>query len=288
VVQLLEKARSDPRVAGVVLRVNSPGGSALASDSIYHAIQELKEAEIPVVCSMSNYAASGGYMIAVACDKIIAQPTTITGSIGVIGGKITFQRFLDRYGVKFDKVQFGKNSTAMSAFEDFNSAQMKRLDKDIDVLYKDFVEKVAKGRNMKYQEALKLAKGRVWTGRQAQECGLVDELGGLEKAVADCAANAKLDLVKDGVKVEDYPPQPTMKEVFKKLLKSRARNDDDDISVTSLLLPVMTSYMTQILGGGQSLHDIARWSLDIQKTMDIAKRQQSGYETKAPQFPEFK
>jgi protease-4 len=175
----LSTAKNDKRVAGVILRVDSPGGSAVASDSIARAVSDLIAFGKPVVCSMGNLAASGGYMIAAPCTRIISQPTTLTGSIGVIAGKINAQELLKRHGVDVETItDFSDNGTAFSPFSDFTPAQLARLEENMDDVYTSFLGHVCYHRRLSAETMAKIAKGRVWTGRQAMTLGLVDEMGG--------------------------------------------------------------------------------------------------------------
>ncbi|CAM9358686.1 unnamed protein product [Scytosiphon promiscuus] len=189
----LQEAADDPTVAAVVIRVDSPGGSAVASDSIAATVQRVRRAGKPVVCSMGDLAASGGYMIAAACDTIVAQPTTITGSIGVIAAKVSVKRLLKDWGIHVDTIELSENHLAFSPYQqEFSAKQRSLMDKRVGEIYEDFVGDVATGRKMSVEEVLKVAKGRVWTGRQALERGLVDELGGLNSAIVIAKKTAGL------------------------------------------------------------------------------------------------
>ncbi|KAG2438620.1 hypothetical protein HXX76_005169 [Chlamydomonas incerta] len=198
--QLLE----DPDVRAVVVRVNSPGGSALASDTIYHELQRLRAAGKPVVVSMGDVAASGGYYIAAAADAVVAQPGTVTGSIGVVAGKINVGRTLEEAGVRSEGVTVGRNAGLLSPFTGLEPEQAAQVEALVDHVYDDFLDKVAKSRGRPVSEVRQLAKGRVYTGRQAHAIGLVDELGGLEAAVSRAKALAKLP---EDVAVVEHPPR---------------------------------------------------------------------------------
>lgn len=211
VCETLRKAKKDPTIGAVVLRVESPGGSVVASDSISAAVKSLRDAGKPVVCSMGNVAASGGYMIAAACTEIVALPTTVTGSIGVVGGKATFQRLLAKYGADVDSVWLGPNQSAFSLLSDFTPLQRKRINREIDEVYESFLSHVAQGRNLTVEQVRKVARGRAWTGRQAHEFGLVDYLGGLDSAVARSRVVA--DLPEDTMAVI-YPSRKTFAQIL--------------------------------------------------------------------------
>lgn len=187
IVEAIRKAEEDRTVKAIVLRVDSPGGSAVASDLIWHALTQCKK---PVVASMSDVAASGGYYISMAAKQIYAEPDTLTGSIGVVGGKIALGGLYDLVGITTETISRGKNagmlSTATSPFTDSERAKLKGLMEDV---YSQFLDKALEGRKkagvkMSREELTKLAAGRVWTGRQAKENGLVDQLGTLDDAVA--------------------------------------------------------------------------------------------------------
>jgi len=178
----LRSALSDERVRAVLLRVNSPGGSATASDTIWREVVRLRAAGKPVVVSMSDVAASGGYYIAAAADVIVAQPGTITGSIGVIMGKPVLEDALHRVGVTTDSVSVGAGATMLSPFHPFTEDEWSRINVWMDAIYRDFTEKVASGRQMPVERVHEVARGRVWTGADAAQNGLVDELGGMRAA----------------------------------------------------------------------------------------------------------
>jgi protease-4 len=179
----LRAATTDDRVRAVVLRVDSPGGSAVASDTIWREVCRVREAGKPVVVSMGNAAASGGYYIACPADVIVASPATLTGSIGVFGGKFVLADLLERVGVTTGSVEQGARSLMFSARRRFTDAELARLSSTIDAIYDDFVAKVAQGRQRSVVEIDAVARGRVWTGHDAVGAGLVDELGGLRAAV---------------------------------------------------------------------------------------------------------
>lgn len=180
----LRAARRDEHVKAVVFRVDSPGGSYVASDAIWREVVLTRRAGKPIVVSMGDLAASGGYMVSMAADAIVAQPGTLTGSIGVFGGKAVIGGLLEKLGVTSETVGEGANSAMFSPTNGFSEAQWARINAWLDRVYDDFVNKVAEGRSLTRERAHELAKGRVWTGADAQAGGLVDELGGLEDALA--------------------------------------------------------------------------------------------------------
>ncbi|HZB50804.1 MAG TPA: signal peptide peptidase SppA, partial [Mycobacteriales bacterium] len=188
----LRSAARDDSIGAVVLRVDSPGGSYVASDVIWREVRQLRRAGKPVVASMGDVAASGGYFVAMGADAIVAQPGTITGSIGVFAGKVVATGLLDRLGVGTDAVVEGRHARMFSPRVGFDEEGRRRLEEWLDRVYADFVGKVAEARSLTPERAHELARGRVWTGADAHERGLVDELGGVERAVELVAARAGL------------------------------------------------------------------------------------------------
>jgi protease-4 len=178
----LRSARHDERARAVLLRVNSPGGSAVASDTIWREVVRIRAAGKPVVVSMGDVAASGGYYISMAADIIVAQPGTLTGSIGVILGKPVLADALDRAGITTDSVSVGTGATMFAPTHPFTDEEWQRINTWLDAVYRDFTEKVAAGRRMPVDRVDQVARGRVWTGADAAGNGLVDELGGLQAA----------------------------------------------------------------------------------------------------------
>jgi protease-4 len=209
----LINAREDERVKAVVLRVNSPGGSALVSDIIWREVV-LTKAEKPVVVSMGNVAASGGYYISCAADYIYADPTTITGSIGVFGLLPNISGFMtNKMGVTFDEVATNENADIMSITKPISTYQREVIQNSVERVYDSFIGKVAEGRNMTKEDVDRIGQGRVWSGTQALEIGLVDELGGLENAVTKAAELAELE----DFKLKSLPVQ---KDPFQEILQS--------------------------------------------------------------------
>ena len=187
--EAFEKARTDGTVRAVVLRIDSPGGSALASDLIWREVM-LTQREKPVVVSMGDVAASVGYYIAMAAGTIVAHPSTLTGSIGVFGGKLNMKGFYNKIGLTKEIIAHGQNATLYSDYGGFTPTERERVEKMMKTVYKDFVSKAAEGRNKSFDEVDEIAQGRVWTGKQAKALGLVDELGGLETALSIAKARA--------------------------------------------------------------------------------------------------
>ena len=213
-ISALKQADGDKTVQAIVLRVDSPGGSALASDLIWREIQRIKK---PVIASMGNIAASGGYYISMGCDQIFAQPGTLTGSIGVVGGKISFGGLFDRFGVKTEVISKGKNSGLLSTTSPMTESERTIWKTNMEDVYRQFTSKAAAGRKLSLEELEPLASGRVWTGRQAKAHRLVDDMGTLQEAIQAARKAAKL-------------------------------NADEKTEL--LILPESQSFLDQLLGGG--------------------------------------
>lgn len=207
----IRKAKEDNKVKAIVLRVDSPGGSALVSDIIWREIEKAKERK-PVVVSMGNVAASGGYYIAAGADKIFAEPTTVTGSIGVFGTIPNMAELAGDIGINAEQVGTNKNSVDYSLFEPMSEEFREVVQEGIEEVYDTFLARVAAGRGITIAEADSMAQGRVWSGVTAKELGLVDELGSLEDAIAEAAKMADL---------EDYGIRklPRYKSGFEKLME---------------------------------------------------------------------
>jgi protease-4 len=189
----LRAAAADEGARAVVLRVNSPGGSVTASDAIWREVVRVRAAGKPVIVSMGDVAASGGYFIAAPADVIVAQPGTITGSIGVILGKPVLRDLFGRAGISTDAVsEEGANATMFSSSRPFSESEWSRIDEWLDAVYADFTEKVASGRRMDVSRVHELARGRVWTGADAVANGLADETGGMSEAIAIARTRAGL------------------------------------------------------------------------------------------------
>jgi len=192
ITRALRKAKEDEDIKAVVLRVNSPGGSALTSDIIWREVELLKESK-PVVVSMGDVAASGGYYIAVGANKIFAEPTTITGSIGVFGTIPNISELAGNIGINAEQVGTNENSVDYSLFEPMTNNFRIQMEEGIAATYSTFLERVSQGRGITVAQADSLAQGRVWSGTDALRLGLIDELGGLEKAIEAAAELAELE-----------------------------------------------------------------------------------------------
>lgn len=203
----LRKLRQDERIKAVVLRINSPGGGSLASDVIWREVLKASE-EKPVIASMSDIAASGGYYIAMACDSIVAQPMTLTGSIGVFSMHFNAKELLeDKLGITTDVVKTGELSDVFTVARPFTEYEKNLFQKSADQTYETFLKKAAQGRELPLEQISAVAGGRIWSGVQARENGLVDALGGLEDAIAMAAQAAGLE--EGDYKLRYYPRQKT-------------------------------------------------------------------------------
>lgn len=223
-VEEISKARKNDRVKAIVLRINSPGGSALASDIMWREIMLTTKVK-PVIASMSDYAASGGYYLAMGCDTIVAQPTTITGSIGVFSVLFDVSSFLDnKIGITFDEVKTGDIGQLVTITRPLTDVEKAIWQKKTNEIYNSFTTKAAEGRNMSVEELRKVASGRVWTGAQAKERGLVDVLGNFEDAVKIAAEKAG---VKNDYRIRYYPKQKSFIEEW--------LSEADDYTETRLL-----------------------------------------------------
>lgn len=218
--RLLRQVRQDEGVKAVVLRVNSPGGSVTGSEAIAREVRLLQQVK-PVVVSMGSYAASGGYWISAPAGRIFAEPTTVTGSIGVYGVLLNFQKlFNEKLGLTFDTVKTGRHADALTVTRPKTPEEMKLIQDSVDWIYEQFIGKVADGRKLERKTVEEIAQGRVWSGAEALKLGLVDEIGGLSAAVKHAAAEAKLG---DGFRVAEYPRPKQFAEALTEALEHRQR-----------------------------------------------------------------
>jgi len=221
-VKLIRKIRKDEKVKAIVLRVNSPGGSALASENIWRELSLAKEGGQKVVVSMGDYAASGGYYIACMADKIIAEPNTLTGSIGVFSMlPNASELFEDKIGMHWDSVKTTRYSTGLNPFFDLAPEEQKYLQDATDEIYEKFLKRVADGRNMSRDSVHAIAQGRIWVGEKAKQIGLVDEIGSLADAVISAAELAGVD----NYRILEYPVQKEPLQEFIEELTGQKDND---------------------------------------------------------------
>jgi protease-4 len=218
----LRAAIEDRDVKAIIFRVDSPGGSAVASDVIWRETIRAKQAGKPVIVTMGDVAGSGGYWVAMAADKIVAQPGTITGSIGVLGGKMITTGLWDKFGISWDEVHKGANATMYSSIRDYTPQEWQRFQVELDRIYNDFITKVSEGRRLPKERVHEIAKGRVWTGEDAKGLGLVDELGGFPVALRLAKEAAGIP---EGEKVR-LKAFPRKKTAFESLFGERPDNSD--------------------------------------------------------------
>jgi protease-4 len=214
----LRKLRQDDDIKAIVLRVNSPGGSASASEVIQREIRLIKQVK-PIVISMGTYAASGGYWISAYGDRIFAEPTTITGSIGVFGIQFDVQKLASDFGITFDSVKTGKFADALTISRPKTDEELAVFQRMVDWIYGEFISKVAEGRKLDRDRVEEIAQGRVWSGAEALNLGLVDELGGLDAAIAHAADQAGLD---GNYRLVEFPRQKDLLEAIQEFISKSA------------------------------------------------------------------
>jgi protease-4 len=230
IVEYLRKARADDSIRAIVLRIDSPGGSAIASDVIWREIVLTRDRK-PVIASMSDVAASGGYYIAMPAHAIVAQPSTLTGSIGVVLLRFVIDGTLEKLGINIETVKQGAYADIFSPVRPFSPDERKRLGELMQATYDAFVEKAAAGRKTTPERIDGIAQGRVWTGKQAKDLGLVDELGGLDRALQLAKQHAKID-PKSDVEIVVFPPKKSFFEVVADPLR---RTDTSGAALAALL-----------------------------------------------------
>ncbi len=217
VVEDIEKIKELPNLKAVVVKINSSGGSYNAADEIYFALKQLKqETNVPLIVSQSSYAASGGYYISLAGDYIFAEPMTVTGSIGVLGGKMVFAGLWKKLGINWSQIVLGDNAGILSINHNFSAKEKQIFNRSLDDVYQDFTAKVAENRKLT-KPMDKIARGRVWTGRQALELGLVDEFGGYSDAVIKALELGNVGKNQD-IKIVTYPKAKSFTEKLSSLI----------------------------------------------------------------------
>jgi len=225
----IRQAVKDIKIKGILLRIDSPGGSYVASDTVWREVVQAKKSGKPVVVSMGNLAASGGYFIAMPASKIVAQPGTITGSIGVVAGKMITKDFWGKLGITWDQYKTSTNADLWSSLNDFSDPQWNKFQKSLDRIYLDFTNKAAMGRNMNLKKMQEIAKGRVWTGRDALERGLIDELGGFVKAIE--LLKIECNIKKDAnIKLEIFPKEKS----FLEQLQKQEFNNSEEVQMYNI------------------------------------------------------
>ena len=238
------EAADDKDVQAILFRVDSPGGSYVASDTVWREMMNARQKGKKIVVSMGDLAGSGGYFVAIPADKIVAQPGTITASIGVLGGKVLTSGFWDKVGVSWDEIHTSQNATMWTGTHDYTSAEWAKFEQWLDRVYVDFTGKVSDGRKLPKEKVLQIAKGRIWSGEDAKALGLVDELGGFPEALALAKKLAGIP-DSDEVKLAVYP---TPKSPLQQLLNKGADNSERDatIEATVQLLRALQPAMRQL------------------------------------------
>src|SRR5450631_610971 len=231
----IRAAAEDSDVKAILFRVDSPGGSYVASDTIWREVVRARQAGKPVIVSMGNLAGSGGYFVAMAADKIVAEPGTITASIGVLGGKMLTNGLWDKVGLSWDEVHQGENATMFTGTHDYTPAEWGRFQAWLDRVYVDFTGKVADGRKLPKEKVLKIAKGRIWSGQDAKNLGLVDELGGYDTALK-LAKKAVGVPESDDVKIVVFPRPKTF---FASIIERRGPENSDKEAVGQTLAKIL-------------------------------------------------
>jgi len=231
----IRAAADDKDVKAILFRVDSPGGSYVASDTIWREVVRARQAGKPVIVSMGNLAGSGGYFVAMAADKIVAEPGTITASIGVLGGKMLTSGLWDKVGLSWDEVHDGENATMFTGTHDYTPAEWGRFQAWLDRVYVDFTSKVADGRRLPKEKVLEIAKGRIWSGQDAKNLGLVDELGGYDTALKLAKQAAKVPEA-DDVRIVVFPRAKTLLE---SMLDRRGPDNSDKEAIGQTLTRVL-------------------------------------------------
>jgi len=258
----LRRLRADDRVKAVVLRVNSPGGSAFASEVIQHETILTRQVK-PVIVSMGSYAASGGYWISAYADEVFAEPTTVTGSIGVFGIFPNIQKLASNHGFTFDVVKTGKYADILTLSRPKTEAELGILQGTVDEIYEQFLQRVSDGRGLDIEAVREIAQGRVWSGKEALELGLVDTVGGLEDAVSAAATRAGFE--DSGYVVVDYP---TPKDFFQELAESLQRGSDPIVGKLKSSSPIFRQIDNELsilksLNDPQGVYALMPFSLKV-------------------------
>jgi protease IV len=229
------QAYRDGDVRAIVFRIDSPGGSAVASETIWREVVQARERGKPVIVSMGNVAASGGYYIAAPADKIVAQPATVTGSIGVLAGKLVIAGLLDKLGITEESVQRGANAAMFSEYQDFSPSERGRLEAFLDVTYRGFKDRVAAGRTMSQAQVEAVAQGRVWSGEDAKGRGLVDALGGYDLAIRLAKEAAQIP-AEQSIELANFPRRRTTFEAIYGRLADQDGDPNDGSAGTAQTL----------------------------------------------------
>jgi protease IV len=250
----IRAAAQDKDVKAILFRVDSPGGSYVASDAIWQEVVRARKAGKPVVVTMGDLAGSGGYFVAMTADKIVAQPGTVTGSIGVLAGKLLTTGFWNKIGLTWDEVHDGANASMWTGLRDYSPAEWKRFQDWLDRIYVDFTTKVAEGRHLPQDKVQQIAKGRIWSGQDAKNLGLIDELGGYDSALKLAKKAAGIP-EEEEVKIVVFPRK---KSLLQAILQREGPDNSDKAGVGQAMVEVLESIqplarqlkVTGILGEG--------------------------------------
>ena len=233
----IRAAAQDKDVKAILFRVDSPGGSYVASDAIWQEVVRARKAGKPVIVTMGDLAGSGGYFVAMTADKIVAQPGTITGSIGVLAGKLLTTGFWNKIGLTWDEVHDGANASMWTGLRDYSPAEWKRFQDWLDRIYADFTSKVAEGRHLPQDKVLQIAKGRIWSGQDAKNLGLIDELGGYDTALKLAKKAAGIP-AEEEVKIVVFPKK---KSLLQAILQREGPDNSDKAGVGQAMVEVLQS-----------------------------------------------
>ncbi len=256
-------AIDDKDVKAIIFRVDSPGGSYVASDAIWRETIRAKEAGKPVIVTMGDLAGSGGYFVAMAADKIVAQPGTITASIGVLGGKLITTGLWDKVGISWDEVHTGANATMWSGTQDYSPEEWARFEAGLDRVYTDFTDKVAEGRKLPKERVLEIARGRIWSGEDAKKLGLVDELGGFPTALRLAKSAAQIDEGED-VRIQVFPSKKSTFDVlFGGEPDNSQRKGMDEALIRAIEIVQPAARKVRMLEGGSSRGVLSMPEFDI-------------------------
>ncbi len=229
VARAIRDAVEDDQVKAIVFRVDSPGGSYVGSDTVWRETVRAREKGKPIIVSMGNVAGSGGYFVAMAADKIVADPGAIVGSIGVLGGKMVTSDLWSKLGIDWDEIHTSRSSTMYNGTQDYTEEQWKRFQAWLDRVYEDFTGKVAEGRKMPIERVKEIARGRIYSGIHGKEIGLVDELGGVVTAIELAKTSAGIH-AEDSVKLVEFPRR---KPLYERLLDKGKENSDSVRAIAS-------------------------------------------------------
>jgi protease-4 len=251
VTKAFRKAADNDRIKAIIFRLDCPGGSYVASDLIWREVSRAVEKK-PVVVSMSDVAGSGGYFVALPASKILTQPGSITTSIGVLSGKMNMKGFYDKIGLSFDMVKKGKNATMYSELQNYTPTERERFQNFLNRIYMDFTNKVAEARDMEWEEVDAVGRGRVFTGRQAVDLGLLDGLGGMEEAIVAAKELAEIPEDED-IRLEILPKKMTTMELILAKSSERARSSTSIVREQLSVLQQQIRYLDGAIRGDNVL-----------------------------------